>query len=162
MNGEETKAVEPNVRLRSMAEFRYQLRKFLNFSETASERVGVGVQQYQLMQVIAAMPEGQEASISYLAERMVLRHNSTVELVDRAERAGLVKREADAKDMRRSLVTMTAEGDAILQRLIAEHLRELPVRVEDLIEALQALRGALGPAGATELDAAVPGNDAGA
>jgi len=162
MNGEETKAVEPNVRLRSMAEFRYQLRKFLNFSETASERVGVGVQQYQLMQVIAAMPEGQEASISYLAERMVLRHNSTVELVDRAERAGLVKREADAKDMRRSLVTMTAEGDAILQRLIAEHLRELPVRVEDLIEALQALRGALGPAGGTELDAAVPGNDAGA
>ena len=129
-----------------MAEFRYQLRKFVSFSETASERVGVGVQQYQLMQVIAAMPEGQEASISYLAERMVLRHNSAVELVDRAERAGLVKRETDAKDMRRSLVAMTAEGEAILQRLIAEHLREMRGRVEDLIEALEALRVALGTA----------------
>jgi DNA-binding MarR family transcriptional regulator len=133
-----------------MAEFRYQLRRFLHFSETASERMGVGAQQYQLMQVIAAMPEGQEASISYLAERMVLRHNSMVELVDRAERAGLVKRETDAKDMRRSLVTMTAEGDAILQRLIEEHLRELPARVEDLIEALLALRGVLSPAGAAK------------
>jgi hypothetical protein len=118
-----------------MAEFRYQLRRFLHFSETASERMGVGAQQYQLMQVIAAMPEGQEASISYLAERMVLRHNSMVELVDRAERAGL---------------TMTAEGDAILQRLIEEHLRELPARVEDLIEALLALRGVLSPAGAAK------------
>ena len=149
MRGAAQKAVEAKVRLRSMAEFRYQLRKFVSFSETASERVGVGVQQYQLMQVIAAMPEGQEASISYLAERMVLRHNSAVELVDRAERAGLVKRETDAKDMRRSLVTMTAEGDAILQRLIAEHLREMPVRVEDLIEALEALREVLGPVGST-------------
>jgi len=46
-------------------------------------------------------------------------------------------------------VTMTAEGDAILQRLIAEHLREMPVRVEDLIEALEALREVLGPVGST-------------
>jgi len=69
-----------------------------------------------------------------------------VELVDRAERAGLVKRETDAKDMRRSLVAMTAEGEAILQRLIAEHLREMRGRVEDLIEALEALRVALGTA----------------
>jgi DNA-binding MarR family transcriptional regulator len=150
MSAEETKAVELNARLQSMAEFRYQLRKFVNFSEMACERLGVGVQQYQLMQVIASMPEGKEASISMLAERMVLRHNSTVELVDRAERAGLVRREIDARDMRRSLVKMTAEGDAILQNLIAEHLRELPARVEDLIEALEDLRGALAATAAAE------------
>jgi DNA-binding MarR family transcriptional regulator len=150
MSDEVLQAVEAAARLRSMAEFRYQLRRFINFSEMASDRLGVGVQQYQLMQVIAAMPEGQEASISYLAERMVLRHNSTVELVDRAERAGLVKRETDARDMRRSLVTMTAEGEAILQKLIAEHLRELPARVEDLSKALEALRRILGPAETAE------------
>jgi DNA-binding MarR family transcriptional regulator len=56
--------------------------------KSASERCGIPAQQYQLMQVIAAIPEGQQASITYLAERMILRHNSTVELVDRAERAG--------------------------------------------------------------------------
>ena len=83
--------VDPS-KLKTLAEFRFQLRKFLNFSEMATERRGVAAQQYQLMQVIAAMPDGQQASISYLAERMVLRHNSTVELVDRAERAGLVRR----------------------------------------------------------------------
>ena len=76
-------------RLNRLAEFRYQLRKFLSFSETEAERFGIAAQQYQLMQVIGALPTGESASITFLAERMILRHNSTVELVDRAERAGL-------------------------------------------------------------------------
>ena len=143
MNGDDLKPMEPTTRLRSMAEFRYQLRRFLNFSEMASERCGVGAQQYQLMQVIAAMPDGQDASITYLAERMVLRHNSAVELVDRAQRVGLVRRQTDAKDMRRSLVQLTPEGEAILQRLIAEHLLELPSRSKDLLDALIVLQTAL-------------------
>jgi len=143
MATEEQKAAYEMARLRCMTEFRYQMRKFLNFSETASERCGVGAQQYQLMQVIAAIPAGQEASITYVAERMVLRHNSTVELVDRAERAGLVKRESDPKDMRRSLVRLTAQGEEILQRLVEEHLRELPLRIDDLIGAVLPLRDAL-------------------
>lgn len=126
-------------KLRSLAEFRYQLRRFLSFSEAASESCGIGAQQYQLMQVIAAMPEGQVSSISYLAERMILRHNSMVELVDRAERAGLVRRQHDEKDLRRSLVLMTSQGEAMLQRLVAQHLDELAQKCEPLIRALREL-----------------------
>ena len=129
--------------LKSLAEFRFQMRKFLSFSEMASERCGIPAQQYQLMQVIAAMPEGQQASITYLAERMILRHNSTVELVDRAERAGLVRRESDPKDMRRSLVQLTAQGQEIVERLVAEHLRELSPLCDVLIHALRELQGAV-------------------
>ena len=128
-------------RLRCLAEFRYQMRKFLNFSEMATERRGVSAQQYQLMQVIAAIPDDQQPSITYLAERMILRHNSAVELVDRAERAGLVRRESDPKDMRRSLVQLTPEGQKILQQLVGEHLTELVPRCEHLIEALRELQG---------------------
>lgn len=134
---------EAQARLKSLAEFRYQMRKFLSFSESASEKCGIPAQQYQLMQVIAAIPEGQHASITYLAERMVLRHNSTVELVDRAERAGLVRRENDPKDMRRSLVMVTAQGHDILERLVAEHLRELSPLCDHLIHALRDLQGAV-------------------
>ncbi len=130
-------------RLKSLAEFRFQMRKFLSFSEIASERLGIPAQQYQLMQVIAAMPEDQQSSITYLAERMILRHNSTVELVDRAERAGLVSRASDPKDMRRSLVHLTPEGQRILQRLVAEHLNELAPRCEQLIHALRELQGSV-------------------
>jgi DNA-binding MarR family transcriptional regulator len=134
---------EAQARLKSLAEFRYQMRKFLSFSESASEKCGIPAQQYQLLQVIAAIPEGQHASITYLAERMVLRHNSTVELVDRAERAGLVRRENDPKDMRRSLVMVTAQGHDILERLVAEHLRELSPLCDHLIHALRDLQGAV-------------------
>lgn len=129
------------ARLPQLAEFRYQLRQFLSFSETASDRLGVATQQYQLMQVIGALPEGESASISYLAERMVLRHNSTVELVDRAERAKLVKRVSDERDLRRSLVVLTPEGQDILKQLISAHLSELEGNTgERLVRALNDLR----------------------
>ena len=129
--------------LRCLAEFRFQMRKFLNFSEMASERRGVPAQQYQLMQVVAAIPDDQQPSITYLAERMILRHNSAVELVDRAERGGLVRREGDPTDMRRSLVRLTPEGQKILQQLVTEHLTELAPRCEHLIRALHELQGAI-------------------
>jgi len=132
-------------KLKSLAEFRYQMRKFLSFSEAAAERCGIAAQQYQLMQVIAAMPEGQAASISYLAERMILKHNSMVELVDRAERAGLVQREHDERDLRRSLVRLTEQGESVLQRLVQEHLEELVPRCDHLIHALQVLQQAVQP-----------------
>jgi DNA-binding MarR family transcriptional regulator len=137
---ENNSAYENN--LKTLAEFRFQLRKFLSFSELASERKGIAAQQYQLMQVIAAAPEGQQVSISYLAERMVLRHNSTVELVDRAERAGLVRREHDESDLRRSIVKVSEQGEAVLQGLVEEHLTELAPRCDYLIQALKDLQNA--------------------
>ena len=130
----------PLARLSDLAEFRFQLRTFLSFSESASEAVGVAAQQYQLMQVIASTPEGQQPSISYLAERMILRHNSTVELVDRAERAGLVRRENDERDLRRSLVELTPHGQTVLEHLVTQHLRELETRSDAIIGALQRLQ----------------------
>ncbi|MDQ2924283.1 MAG: MarR family transcriptional regulator [Acidobacteriota bacterium] len=127
------------ARLRKLAEFRYQLRKFLSFSETATEAAGIPVQQYQLLQVVAAMPEGQEASIGYIAERMILRHNSAVELVDRAVRAGFVRRDSDQGDLRRSLVTLTPESGVLLDRLVTAHLAEIDSFGPKIVAAMEAL-----------------------
>lgn len=125
--------------LHELAEFRFRLRSFLSFSEAAAERLGIQAQQYQLMQVIASLPSEQHASISYLAERMVLRHNSTVELVDRAEKAGLVSRQSDPKDLRRSLVSLTEEGKRMLRTLVEDHVSELKRTGPELIQALQTV-----------------------
>ena len=130
-----------SARLPMLAEFRYQLRRFMRFSEIESEQLGVATQQYQLMQVIGAASSEEAASISYIAERMVLRHNSTVELVDRAERAGLVKRRSDERDLRRSIVTLTPEGQETLDRLIRAHLAELDGETgAELLRSLCELR----------------------
>jgi DNA-binding MarR family transcriptional regulator len=126
-------------RLRELAEFRFQLRQFLSFSEISSERHGIQAQQYQLLQVIAAAPPGQPASVSYLADRMVLRHNSTVELVDRAERAGLVRRHTDERDLRRSIIKLTPTGEQLLRTLVAEHIQELERLGERIVHSLRAV-----------------------
>ena len=138
---EETKSAEVIPRLAELAEFRYQLRTFLSFSESASDNCGIATQQYQLMQVIGAVPADRQASISYIAERMILRHNSTVELVDRAERAGLVERKHDEQDLRRSLVQLTPHGWTILQQLVPLHLDELQRQSESMMRALRKVQG---------------------
>jgi DNA-binding MarR family transcriptional regulator len=127
------------ARLDELAEFRYRLRKFLSFSEVASEAVGISAQQYQLLQVVAAGPEGRESSISYVAERMLVRHNSAVELVDRAVKSGLVCRVADESDHRRSLLEITERGAEVLARLVAEHLAEIDAEGPEMMRALQRL-----------------------
>lgn len=132
-------------RLKELAEFRFQLRQFLAFSEIASERHGIQAQQYQLLQVIAAAPPGQPASVSYLADRMVLRHNSTVELVDRAERASLVRRHTDERDLRRSLIKITPAGEQVLRAMVAEHIQELERLGDRIIASLRAVSQALPP-----------------
>ena len=137
----QSKEPPESSRLNQLAEFRYHLRRFLNFSETAAENAGVAAQHYQLMQVIEALPPGDSASITYLSERMVLRHNSTVELVDRAERAGLVRRATDERDLRRSLVQLTPHGQAVLRQLVAAHLQQLDGNAGDqLLRSLGELR----------------------
>jgi DNA-binding MarR family transcriptional regulator len=127
------------ARLGQLAEFRYLQRRFLSFSEAACGAAGISAQHYQLLQVIAALPEGKSASITYIAERMFLRHNSAVELVDRAVRAGLVRRESDEDDLRRSLVRMTPEGDDLLERLVLEHLAELDATGAEVVRAMELL-----------------------
>lgn len=141
------------TRLRQLAEFRFQLRKFLSFSESEAERFGIAPQQYQLMQVIGSLAPGESASISFLAERMVLRHNSTVELVDRAERAGLVRRFADERDLRRSLVELTSQGRAVLRQMVEAHLEQLDGECGDqLLKSLGEVRHLLMPDPASEVD----------
>lgn len=129
------------AKLADLAEFRYQLRRFVSFSEAACERAGISAQQYQLLQVVATVPAGQESSISYIAERMVVRHNTAVELVDRAEKSGLVQRVADPADHRRSLVEATSRGNDLLAQLVPVHLAEVRTENGDLLHSLEQLIG---------------------
>ena len=79
----------PDLLLRTLAEFRFELRRFLLFSECAALEAGLQPQQHQLLLQVAGAPENTVVTIAYAAERLGLKHNSTVELVDRSEREGL-------------------------------------------------------------------------
>ena len=86
-----------------LAKFRRALRSFLHFSEEAAKAAGITPAQHQLMLTIRGAEEGEAPTIGDVAGWMKLRHHSTVELVDRAEAAGLVKRIQDEEDQRRTI-----------------------------------------------------------
>ena len=125
--------------LRRLAEFRFQLRRFLHFSQAAAEEAGLRNQQYQMLQCVGGMPEGVEPTIANVAARMFLKHNSTVELVDRAIEQGLLRRTSDPEDHRRILLRVTGQGERVLASLAEFHTRELEQSGPELVRALQTV-----------------------
>src|SRR3989442_8012669 len=89
---------------RALAEFRYQLRRFERFSERAARAVGLEPQQHQLLLAVKGMPAGVPATIGLLAERLQVQHHTAVELVDRMQARGLVRRSRAGADRRRGFV----------------------------------------------------------
>jgi DNA-binding MarR family transcriptional regulator len=124
---------------RGLGEFRYQIRRFVRFSEQVARAAGIEPQQHQLLLAIKGLPEGRRATISDLAERMQLQHHSTVELVDRLEERGLVERCRDEEDQRRVLVRLTQQGEEVLRNLSRHTLTELRSIGPGLVSALNAL-----------------------
>src|SRR5580704_875092 len=110
---------------RALAEFRYQIRRFMGFSEEQVRAAGMEPQQHQLLLAIKGLPEGVTATIGELAGRLQLKHHSTVELVNRLEKHGHVVRELSQKDRRQVIVRLTPTGAAILRQLSIAHHQEL-------------------------------------
>jgi DNA-binding MarR family transcriptional regulator len=122
---------------RKLAEFRFQLRKFLQFSHSAAEERGIRPQQYQLLLCVYGMPAELDPTIANVAARMMLKHNSAVELVDRTIEQGLLRRSPDPTDHRCILLRVTPEGEHVLASLADYHMQELEQAGPELIRALR-------------------------
>jgi DNA-binding MarR family transcriptional regulator len=105
--------------------FRVSLRRFQRWSEDQAQAAGLTHVQHQLLVAIKGHPGAGPPTVGDLAGYLLLRHHSTVELVDRAEAAGFVRRIADASDGRLVRVRLTAQGERILNDLTPAHLAEL-------------------------------------
>ena len=119
--------------LAQLANFRYLLRKFVRFSESAARKAGITPQQHQLMLGIAGFTDSGKGTVSELAEFLQERHHSVVGLIDRATLSGLVRRETDASDRRVVLVSLTPRGRSILKRLSVQHREEVNRMREELL-----------------------------
>jgi DNA-binding MarR family transcriptional regulator len=137
--------------LHTLADFRYELRRFLQFSENAAQEAGLQAQQHQLLLQVAGAPEGTPVTIAYAANRLGLKHNSTVELVDRSEREELIERTTDKEDKRRAILRLTRKGRQVLQQLSGEHARELNELAPRLVRALRRVQMHSGPSSIAEV-----------
>ncbi|MER7546723.1 MarR family transcriptional regulator [Spirillospora sp. NPDC127506] len=105
--------------------FRTGLRRFLRWSEVAVRAAGLTPAQHQLLLAVKGHGAARPPTVGELAEYLLLRHHSTVELINRAENAGLVTRERDRDDNRMMRIRLTVAADRILAELTRVHLAEL-------------------------------------
>ena len=123
----------------ALAEFRYQIRRFLHFSEQAAREAGLEPQQHQLLLALKGLPEGRKATIRELAERLQIQHHSTVELIDRMVERDLIQRSRDDEDQRRVFIKLTPQGEEVLRKLSLLHYTELQTTGPALVRALNRL-----------------------
>ena len=130
------------VDYQALAKFRYQLRVFLAFSETAAVRQGLTAQQHQALLAIKGFAGSDLASVGDLARTLLIRHHTAVELATRMKKLGLINRSVDARDGRRVLLKLTARGERKLHALSAIHLEELRAVGPTLVGILRQFRNA--------------------
>jgi DNA-binding MarR family transcriptional regulator len=138
---------------RALAEFRYQIRKFLRLSEEAARAAGLEPQQHQLLLAVKGIPDGARARIGEIAERLQIQHHSTVELVDRLERNGFVSRRRSDHDKREVLIALTPKAERLLRELSLHHHALLQTYGSVLISSL---RKSMSPKGRSRKEKSVP------
>ncbi|QUD89344.1 MarR family winged helix-turn-helix transcriptional regulator [Phenylobacterium montanum] len=124
----------------AIAEFRYQLRRFLAFSEAAAARAGLPPQQHQALLAIAGHMGAEPPSVGLLAERLLIAPHTAAELVVRMVEAGLVTKTHSPRDRRRAELALTPHATAMLADLTAAHLDELKSVEPALARVLNGLQ----------------------
>ena len=124
---------------RALGAFRYQIRRFLHFSEAAAQAEGIEPQQHQLLLAVMAL-DGQDCpTVRMIAEHLLIRHHSAVGLIDRMAERGMVERFPGETDRRQVRIRLTTQGETVLQRLSTVHREELRSSGPLLVQALSAL-----------------------
>ena len=123
----------------SLAELRYRLRRFLQEGDATARQAGLEPQQYLLLLAIRGLPDGLTATISTLAERLSLRHHSTVELIDRMEARGYIRRVRGKEDRRQVMVSLQPKGEKLLEKVVLQRIVELRSHGRALVEAISSL-----------------------
>jgi DNA-binding MarR family transcriptional regulator len=130
---------------RALAELRYLIRKFVGDGDASAREAGLEPQQYLLLLALRGLPEGEEATIRTLADRLALKHHSAVELIDRLEVHGYVRRSRSRDDRRRVLVTLLPRGEKLLEQVARDRISELRASGAALVNAISGLLENGGP-----------------
>jgi DNA-binding MarR family transcriptional regulator len=133
-----------NSQYETLASFRYALRQFIHFSDEAAQTAGITPQQHQALLAIKGFPGRDKVTVGELAERLQLRHHSTVGLLNRLVAEKLVIREASAEDRRRVRIQLTSRGEKILEKLTSVHrtqLNRIGPEIRQLLGRLQRTNG---------------------
>ena len=123
----------------AMAELRYRVRLFLREGDAAARAAGLEPQQYLMLLAIRGLPDNASAKIRSLADGLLIKHHSAVELIDRLEKNGYVRRARSREDRREVLVSILPKGQRVLERVVQQRINELRAGGRGLIRAIDVL-----------------------
>src|SRR5437868_9876562 len=123
----------------ALAELRHRIRKFVREGDAVARTAGLEPQQYLLLLAIRGLPGGVEATIRTLADRLALKHHSAVELIDRLEAHGYVRRSRSREDRRRVLVSLLPRGERLLEQVARHRIGELRSTGKELVRTIDQL-----------------------
>jgi DNA-binding MarR family transcriptional regulator len=132
---------------RALAELRHQIRHFLSEGDRTARASGLEPQQYLLLLMIRGLPEGQAATIRTLADRLTLKHHSAVELIDRLEANGFVRRTRARDDRRNVIVSLLPRGERMLEEVARQRIDELRSNGHELVRVIDRLLDREGKSG---------------
>lgn len=124
---------------RALAAFRYQIRRFLHFSEMTARNEGLEPQQHQMLLGIRASLGEDGPTVGELADFLMIRHHSAVGLLNRLVERGLAERVRGTTDRRQVRIRLTPAGDETLHRISALHHRQLREWGPELVGSLSGL-----------------------
>ena len=124
---------------RALAELRYRIRRFLRDADSVARAAGLEPQQYLMLLAIRGLPQGDQATIRTLADRVMLKHHSTVELIDRLESHGYVRRSRRRDDRRLVMVSLLPRGQRVLEGVARHRMSELRSNGRQLVDAINHL-----------------------
>jgi DNA-binding MarR family transcriptional regulator len=124
---------------RALAELRYRIRLFLKEGDVSARAAGLEPQQYLMLLAIRGLPPDVPGKIQTLADRLALKHHSAVELVDRLEQHGYVRRTRSREDRRQVLVSLLPKGQKVLERVVQQRISELRASGRELVRAIDPL-----------------------
>ena len=119
------KTLRSRIDYAALADFRYEIRRFLNFSEQAARAAGIEPQQHQALLAIKGRPAGFATTVGVLAERLQVRHHSAAELSRRLETRGWIRRSRSGPDRREVRLHLTPRAEKLLGKLSLAHQDEL-------------------------------------
>jgi DNA-binding MarR family transcriptional regulator len=128
-----------SAEFQALAELRYKIRSFLKEGDAAARLAGLEPQQYLLLLAIRGLSPDTPPKIQTFAERLALKHHSVVELVDRLEQRGLVRRTRSKDDRRQVLVSLLPRGEKLLEKVVQQRIGELRASGRELVKAIDAL-----------------------
>ena len=131
-------ATRASIDYKALANFRYEIRRYLTFSEQAARAAGIEPHQHQALLAIKGLPNSVKATVGVLAERLQIQHHSAVELSDRLEANGFVRRVRSSDDRREVILQLTERAQRLVRDLSMPYRAELHTAGRRLLHALEA------------------------